>query len=191
MLLTITGLLDSFVFMEQTYNILNLSHDPIYQELATNYPALSLRGVEIILHLNAIISYFNDKKEDTLSQFKLTSGRFHLLMLINRQSPVKALSPSELAKSIGVTRGTMTQFIDALEKDGFVKRTEDPKDRRGMLIVLTEEGEQKIREVMPVYIDYVQRYAKELDESEMTLLKSIFEKITSSINQIDLNSAVR
>ena len=115
--------------MEQT--ILDVTSDPVYQELLTNYPYVSPEAVETILQFNKISSIINMRKEAVLNEHGLTHGRFHLLMLLKRQEPVHSLSPSELAKRTGVTRGTMTQFIDAIEKDGFVKRVE---------VLKTEEG---------------------------------------------------
>ena len=143
--------------MEHT-TILDISSDPVYQELLTNFPNVSREALETILQFSKISSLINMKREATLAEFGLTPGRFHLLMLLKRQEPVHSLSPSDLAKKTGVTRGTMTQFIDAIEKDNFVKRVEDPKDRRGMLVELTAVGEAKLKEVLPTHIERLEKY---------------------------------
>ena len=36
----------------------------------------------------------------------------------------------------------MTNRIDGLERDGFVRRNPDPRDRRGVRVEMTEAGEQ-------------------------------------------------
>ena len=45
-----------------------------------------------------------------------------------------AITAGELAQRTGLTTGAVTGVIDRLEKAGFVRRAEDPKDRRKVLI---------------------------------------------------------
>lgn len=165
--------------MEQT-TILDISSDPVYQELISSYPDVSIDAMATILQFCKISSLINMRREATLAEFGLTSGRFHLLMLLKRQEPVHALSPSELAKRTGVTRGTMTQFIDAIEKDGFVRRVEDPKDRRGMLVQLTEAGEARLKDVLPTHIKRMANYTLVLDADERDMMIHIMTKMAST-----------
>jgi DNA-binding MarR family transcriptional regulator len=164
--------------MEHT--ILDISSDPVYQELLTNYPHVSAEAIETILQFNKVSSIINMRKDAVLNEHGLTHGRFHLLMLLKRQEPKHCLSPSELAKRTGVTRGTMTQFIDAIEKDGYVKRVEDPKDRRGMLVELTEAGEAKLKTLLPIHIQQLASYAKVLNSEERAMMIQIMLKMAST-----------
>lgn len=165
--------------MEQT--ILDVTSDPVYQELLTNYRHISPEAVETILQFSKVSSIINMRKEAVLNEHGLTHGRFHLLMLLKRQEPVHCLSPSELAKRTGVTRGTMTQFIDAIEKDGFVKRVEDPRDRRGMLVELTTKGEEKLKVLLPIHIQHLANYTKVLNSEERSMMIQVMLKMASTI----------
>ncbi len=163
--------------MEQT--ILDVTSDPVYQELLCNYQHVSPEAVETILKLNKVSSIINTRKEAVLNEHGLTHGRFHLLMLLKREEPSHCLSPSELAKRTGVTRGTMTQFIDAIEKDGFVTRIEDPKDRRGMLVELTSKGEERLKILLPIHIQNLANYTKVLNSEEKAMMLQIMLKMAS------------
>jgi DNA-binding MarR family transcriptional regulator len=165
--------------MEQT-TILDITSDPVYQELKASYPDVSTEAMETILQFCKVSALINMRREALLAEFGLTSGRFHLLMLLKRQEPVHALSPSELAKRTSVTRGTMTQFIDAIEKDGFVKRVEDPKDRRGMLVKLTELGEAKLKEILPTHISRMEHYTRVLNSEERVMMIQIMNKMVGT-----------
>lgn len=44
------------------------------------------------------------------------------------------LTAGELAEFIGLTTGAVTGVIDRLEKRGFVRRVDDPKDRRRVIV---------------------------------------------------------
>src|SRR5512142_2464870 len=50
------------------------------------------------------------------------------------------MSPSELGDRLIVTRATVTGLLDSLERRGFVRRTPNPADRRGLLVEITEDG---------------------------------------------------
>jgi DNA-binding MarR family transcriptional regulator len=49
-------------------------------------------------------------------------------------------TPSELSKYTGLSSGSTTVMIDRLEKAGLVARQHNPSDRRGTLVVVTEEA---------------------------------------------------
>ena len=164
-----------------SHKMLDISADPVYQELVTNYPEASPEAVETILQFLKMSSLMNMRREATLAEHGLTSGRFHLLMILKRQAN-HALSPSELAKRTGVTRGTMTQFIDAIEKDGFVRRVEDTKDRRGMLVELTDAGEVKLKNVLPTHLKQMEHFTKVLNSEERKSIVGLMIKMVSSFS---------
>jgi DNA-binding MarR family transcriptional regulator len=49
--------------------------------------------------------------------------------------------PSVLAAALGVAPHTITDVVDALERDHLVARQPDPTDRRAQLVALTSAGE--------------------------------------------------
>jgi DNA-binding MarR family transcriptional regulator len=51
-----------------------------------------------------------------------------------------ATTPSELSKYTGLSSGSTTIMIDRLEKAGLVLRKSNPNDRRGTLVVVTEDA---------------------------------------------------
>nr|WP_159437331.1 MarR family transcriptional regulator [Thermophilibacter provencensis] len=65
-------------------------------------------------------------------------GEDPVLEYISRQD--EAMTPSELAKTLGYTRPRMTRIIDSLEEKGYVVREQDKEDRRRVLVYCTDEG---------------------------------------------------
>ena len=53
---------------------------------------------------------------------------------------------SELASRLSCVRSNVTQLVDRLEAEGFVRRVYDPRDRRSVLAELTETGNARQRE---------------------------------------------
>src|SRR6516162_7161734 len=64
----------------------------------------------------------------------------HLDTALRRAGPPFQLTPGALLRATLVTSGTMTNRIDRLAAAGLVRREPDPRDRRGVLVTLTEQG---------------------------------------------------
>lgn len=155
---------------------------PIYLELANAYPDVLPEAIETAIQFKVVSAQMHLNREEMFNSFGLTSGRFHLMMILKVEEK-KQLSPSELAKRTQVTRATMTQFLDALERDQFISRSDDPKDRRGMLVELTEKGIAKINEVMPHYLERLTNFTKALSREERIQFHTLMEKINASNDQ--------
>lgn len=157
-------------------NLLNVSNDPVFQQLHDEYPEASPLGIEIMLQFSKVAAAMNVRRETMFHEYGLTSGRFHLLMLLKREAN-HSLSPSELAKRTNVSRGTMTQFIDAIEKDGYAKRVVDPNDKRGMLVELTEKGDATLKKILPDYFSKMDKLTKILSEEDRLNWVRLMEKM--------------
>ena len=55
------------------------------------------------------------------------------------------MSPSVLSDRLIVTRATVTGVIDSLERRGFVRRSANPADRRGLIVEITPAGLDVLR----------------------------------------------
>jgi DNA-binding MarR family transcriptional regulator len=148
----------------------------IFNELIKEFPDVPHDAIEAALEFKMVAAKMQLEREELFSHFGITPGRFHLLMILKGEEGY-ILSPSELAKRTSVTRATMTQFVDALERDEYVRRTDDPKDRRGMLVQLTDKGIAKLKEILPHYFRRLTEFTSELSIEERDTLMKIMKKI--------------
>src|SRR5712692_10171188 len=84
---------------------------------------------------------------DTLRLVKMaTAGsREHSHVSANRagvmwQLRERAMRSGDLAQRCAMTAPALTEHVDSLARDGFVRRLEDPGDRRVVLVELTGPG---------------------------------------------------
>jgi len=70
----------------------------------------------------------------------LSGSELRVLFALRRVGPPYELRPTDLFEALIVPSGTMTRQIDRLERMGMVGRTDDPDDRRGAIVRLTERG---------------------------------------------------
>ena len=88
---------------------------------------------------------------------------------------------SSLVKKTQLPNGTLTGLLDALEEDGRIERTDNPRDGRSWIIRLTPAGrafcarlEERHKVVMSVFQDA-------LTEEEAAELRRLLEKTTSTM----------
>lgn len=73
--------------------------------------------------------------DQRVEEYGLTAVRCSVLATLNFEGP---RSQVELARHLGVKAPSMVRQIDKLEKDGFIKRTVHPEDRRVKIVTLAE-----------------------------------------------------
>ena len=81
------------------------------------------------------------KMEESLAPLGLSIAKLGVLTHLAEHG--EALPLSQLAARQSCVRSNMTQLVDRLEADGFVRRVDDPADRRSVLAELTALGREK------------------------------------------------
>ncbi len=71
----------------------------------------------------------------------LSLARVKILRIIDEQGPQRQVS---LADSLGQAPRSVTQAVEALEREGLVSRTVDPHDQRAKLVALTPAGVERL-----------------------------------------------
>jgi DNA-binding MarR family transcriptional regulator len=83
---------------------------------------------EALRDLGGQLSFLNHSVGARLG---LKATDLECLDVITRCGP---LSPSALARHAGLHPATMTGILDRLERDGWIARSRDPSDRRGVVV---------------------------------------------------------
>ncbi len=97
----------------------------------------------------------------------LTAAQFNVLNLLAAPDAERGLSQRELADMLVVDRSNVTGLIDRMEKAGWVKRADDPSDRRVYRVQLTSAGRRLWQKVAPAYADVVRQVTERLGERQM------------------------
>ena len=90
-----------------------------------------------------------------------------------------AMPAGRLGEMTGLTTGAITGMIDRLEKAGYVRRTNDPKDRRKTIVepVRNKKLERKIEMIFTPLHERMHKFLSSYSESELTLLLDIMTKL--------------
>jgi len=80
----------------------------------------------------------------------------------------------------------MTQFLDALEKAGYVSRKDFPGDRRATLIQISTEGLKTLnQEILPIYFKRCAHFSSICTKAEMKQFMEMYEKISKNLSQLE------
>ncbi len=99
--------------------------------------------VENLIHLkfNELMFKFTALQKKyvfVMDGVKFRANDIHLIDTIGRHPSANV---TELAESLGVTKGAVSQKLKLLEDKGFILRTKDPSNAKEVLVELTEFGE--------------------------------------------------
>ena len=86
-------------------------------------------------------------------------------------------TPSELARYTGLTSGATTAMLDRLEKAHLIERRRNPQDRRGTLIVLTNERTQEVSAMFASGREAIDRLTSSYSESELETIADYFRRL--------------
>jgi MarR family transcriptional regulator, transcriptional regulator for hemolysin len=86
---------------------------------------------------------------------------------------------SGLAKAMGVTSATMTHHLNALEKQGLVRRWRDDSNRRVQQVELTDAGIALFDRLREVAMSHDQRLRSRLTPREVEQLNKLLHKLES------------
>lgn len=113
-------------------------------------PALNTSSLPIIgriLRIAALVSRNNDA---ALRARGLTRGEFDLLCALRRcDRPLRA---AEICTLTGVSGAAITKWSEALVGAGLIERTIPERDRRGVLLALTDAGRQTVDAHLPEHL---------------------------------------
>jgi len=151
------------------------------EKFAERYPDADTHAIADFANLLRACSDISDALDKLLGQHGLLQGRWWILVLLMRQDDLTS-SPSELAEKVGVTKATMTGFIDNLEREGLITRFIDSVDRRKYLIKLTPAGQQKLDDVMPDYHKKVHALMTVLGDAERVAMLNSLKSLAANLD---------
>jgi DNA-binding MarR family transcriptional regulator len=104
------------------------------------------------------------------------------LDLIHRFGSMPA---GKLAELTGLTTGAVTGIIDRLEKVGYVKRTNDPKDRRRTIIESTKNRklEKKIEAIFMPLHERIYNLLSSYSDGELAFLLNVMTELIENTHR--------
>ena len=94
----------------------------------------------------------------------------------------RPLTPTEISERTLLSSATMTAVLDTLERQGWIRRTPNPDDRRSVLIEITPEGRELADRFIPGLHIVERRVMSALTRRERHQLLALLGKVLASAN---------
>lgn len=144
-------------------------------------------GEETVRALNAYINLVRasdsvlSKIGAALESAGVTPGQFAVLEALLHLGP---MCQHTLAEKLLRSGGNMTLVVDNLQRQGWVKRVRQEKDRRMVQIHLTPKGRRLITRIFPEHAKAIARVMGELTPEEQEDLRRIARKLGRGAEQL-------
>jgi MarR family transcriptional regulator for hemolysin len=107
-----------------------------------------------------------------------SAATWQVLLLVQTQNWD---TQSAMARSLGITAATLTHHLNALERQGLVRRWREPDDRRSQRVELTDEGSELFGRLREVALAHDARLRGALSEAEAEQLAGLLDRLAAGL----------
>ena len=101
-------------------------------------------------------------------------------VLVHLEESPQGIPMKELADRILYSKSGFTRVVDRMEEAGLVQRVRPENDRRTILILLTDNGTEKLGDARRHHRDGIQRhFSRHLTDTDVRALTRALEKIST------------
>lgn len=101
-------------------------------------------------------------------------------VLVELEESKKTLTPTDLVEKFGISKQRMTSIINSLKEKEYIDLKMDSKDRRRIIIILTNKGKKYIRRESEEIIGELNKTFSKMEDEEL----ENFTKLVAKTNDI-------
>ncbi|OQY41509.1 MAG: MarR family transcriptional regulator [Fusobacteriia bacterium 4572_74] len=120
-----------------------------------------------------IAHIFNEK----LSDYKITRVQWIALYFLGK---CEYINQTELSEKMDIKKSTVVRLIDRMEKEGYVQRKKNIKDRRVTYICLTALGKKLGKELLPLGGEFSDLITRDISDEDMWIFKKVLNKLVEN-----------
>jgi DNA-binding MarR family transcriptional regulator len=141
------------------------------------------RAIDLVRRVNRF-QRAGDLDDATVGE--LTMAQIRVLFRLRNKGPIPS---SALATGLGVTLPTVTSVIDRLVAKELVERTDDPADRRRVIVGVTPAGREIVERIQQGRRARLSRAIDALDERELLAMITGLEALAAAAAALEAAEA--
>lgn len=141
---------------------------------------VAMRLVQTLFRVANMVVY--DMESTVHRPRGLSWGGFRMLFVIWTAGP---LEPKKAAELTGMSRAAVSALVTTLERDGLVTRDRALRDRRSVLLGLSEQGRTVITDAFRAQNAREREWAEAFDEDDRKALIALLKKLTAHSVDVD------
>jgi DNA-binding MarR family transcriptional regulator len=159
------------------------SIDRLLERWSSLQPGFDLEASQLVDRIARIALGMSRWQDEAFGPHGLNRGEVGVLSALRGTEAPQRLSPSRLHRLLMLTSAGITSRLDRLEQRGLITRVADPSDRRGVLIELTEKGQQFVDSAVAANSESQKQMLRELTEQDLHTLGRLLRKLQASVER--------
>ncbi len=135
---------------------------------------------EVLVKLFRNINDIEGRAIKTEEYSDMTANDMHVIEAIGTKAP---RNMSAVAKSLGVTTGTLTISVNSLVKKGYVERIRSEEDRRVVLVSLSPKGKKAYLQHEEFHEEMIDAIVAQLNEEEKCVLENALKNLNEFFSE--------
>ena len=144
------------------------------------------RSTQFDQAIRSWMDVFMSRSMRSWGQYAKSTGlgmpQFSILMQLHHKG---ACGVSDISDRFDITNAAASQLVDKLVQNGFVKRDEDPDDRRARLLNLTDKGRILIQQGIEERYRWVDELAGKLSAEERAQVSVALNIMTQAAKELE------
>ena len=141
---------------------------------------------DLLKSLRQITQAIDLYSKHLLKETGLTSPQLLVLQAVSVRGREK---PSEIARAVNLSQGTITSIVDRLARAGLVDRERNVHDKRVIEVVVTDEGRTRLADAPAALQQHFLKQFGALADWEKSLLVSSVQRIAGMMQADGLDAA--
>jgi DNA-binding MarR family transcriptional regulator len=118
---------------------------------------------------------------DVMKAQGATAARSKLLLFIGNHENLRS---TDIARTFRLAPRTVTEAIDALEREGYLRREAVENDRRARRLILTDTGRAVAKQIEPLRDIWLNRIFGVLADDERNELSRLMDKLNKNLAEM-------
>ena len=152
--------------------------DRIVDAWARERDDLDFSPLQVLSRVARLARHLERARRTAFAASDLELWEFDVLSALRRAGAPYQLSPKALLQQTLVSSGTMTNRIDRLVTRKLVERRTDPNDGRGILVVMTEEGRERVDAAISTLLEAESELLDRLPRADQERLSALLRKLS-------------
>jgi DNA-binding MarR family transcriptional regulator len=140
---------------------------------------LDVAPLEVLSRVTRLARHLDRARAAAFAEHGLEAWEFDVLAALRRAGSPYELSPGQLLTQTLVTSGTMTNRVDRLTRRGLVDRLPDPRDRRGVIVRLTDAGRSTVDAAFAGLLEREHALLAGLDDGQRAQLSGLLQRLVA------------
>lgn len=129
-------------------------------------------------NFEVIVRYWRNFTEKRLREFDLTFGEQIIIIFLSKNENVNQES---ISKRYMIDKGMVAKTLTRLEDKGFIKREQNPNNKRENIISLTEKSVYIMKYINAIFDDWNKILYGEMSKADIDCVKRLTGKMAENV----------